>query len=265
MFNNFVCYSCIGIYREILTSQLYRNHAPSCICPSISLLIFNDFWYRFWYKFAWKRDPRPDSEKNKIGDDFSSFLMDFGVPLGGHGKAFFLINRFRLTAFLDFCVFLVSRMALGFTLGAFWRLGTPFWGIRGANLKQKLVRLLFRVNRFWSWESSGQQSVLQSGHVDTSCQLNPRTLDWRQFMIATWSTTNVQKQQQQQQQQQHSFDCWTFRTRRSTYPGQAECAKRLNKLFVLHLCFYLVPNHPTKGGWFGSYATACIIRVTTQN
>ena len=58
----------------------------------------------------------PNQKTNVFGEDLSPLLMDFGLPLGGHGEAFFLIKRWRLTTFSHFCDFLVSRMALGFTL-----------------------------------------------------------------------------------------------------------------------------------------------------
>ena len=81
-------------------------------------------------------------KKHGFRDGWTPFWVDFAVPLGSHGEAFFLINPLRLTAFLDFCVFLVSRMALVLIFAVFWRPGTLFCGIRGAYLKQNLVSTL---------------------------------------------------------------------------------------------------------------------------
>ena len=83
------------------------------------------------------RDPIP--KKNDIGDDFSPFLIDFGIPWGGPGEAFFLKNGWRLLSFLVFLCFLLSRGGSGRHFLVFSRLQTPFLGIRGPKLGQKLV------------------------------------------------------------------------------------------------------------------------------
>ena len=48
----------------------------------------------------------PIQKQNDFGDEFYQSLIDFGVPLGGPGKAFFLKNGWRSLAILDFCIFL---------------------------------------------------------------------------------------------------------------------------------------------------------------